>query len=145
MGTPTPGGLLLSGPAGCGKTGLAHLVATILQHHPQTLTHIVTVNCQDVANDSPPNIMKHLIPKVSCCIALPHSPAATCPLQYVNESHVLLHSTRYGSWPLHEIHTIKPLVAVHNQASQLLLYWPVSTALHQCHHSLVKCGHIVNE
>ncbi|KAL0051151.1 hypothetical protein WJX82_002808 [Trebouxia sp. C0006] len=64
MGTPTPGGLLLSGPAGCGKTGLAHLVATILQHHPQTLTHIVTVNCQDVANDSPPNMMKHLIPKI---------------------------------------------------------------------------------
>jgi len=94
MGTPTPGGLLLSGPAGCGKTGLAHLVATILQHHPQTLTHIVTVNCQDVANDSPPNIMKHLIPKVSC-ITLSYSPAATCPLHSVNESHVHLYSTRY--------------------------------------------------
>ena len=65
MGTACPGGLLLSGPAGCGKTGLAQLLAATLLQHPQTLTHTVTVNCQDLANDSPANIIKVLVPKVS--------------------------------------------------------------------------------
>ena len=70
LGCPCPGGLLISGPPGCGKTGLAELVAHTLQHHPQSLTHTVIINCQDAASDNPANIMKYLIPKVSCYLVV---------------------------------------------------------------------------
>lgn len=91
---PCPGGLLISGPPGCGKTGLANLVAHTLQHHRQTLTHTVMVNCQDAASDNPANIMKHLIPKVShftsilpvsaLCAAVPHMCQGSAHMPSIN-------------------------------------------------------------
>lgn len=47
-GVPRPGGLLVSGPAGSGKSALLAAAARALRAHPQCLTHTVVVRCREV-------------------------------------------------------------------------------------------------
>ncbi|KAK9907564.1 hypothetical protein WJX75_006024 [Coccomyxa subellipsoidea] len=45
---PPPGGLLVCGPAGSGKTALIRKCAQALERHPLCRTHVVWVNCREV-------------------------------------------------------------------------------------------------
>ena len=47
-GTPRPGGLLITGPQGSGKSALVAAVGAALQAHPECLTHVVVVNCREL-------------------------------------------------------------------------------------------------
>lgn len=47
-GVPRPGGLLVSGPAGSGKSALVAAAGQALELHPQCLTHTVMVKCREM-------------------------------------------------------------------------------------------------
>eukprot|EP00887_Chlorella_sp_A99_P002124 scaffold21.g2124.t1 len=78
-GVPKPGGLLVAGPPGSGKSALAALLAAALRRHPQCLTHTVVVSCRELAAEGAHHAQTHLIPKASIqggrgpCCASPRS------------------------------------------------------------------------
>ncbi len=63
-GVPRPGGLLVSGPTGCGKTALLSAAAKALQRHPQCLTYPVVVRCREVASEGAGHAQAHISAKV---------------------------------------------------------------------------------
>ena len=48
---PPPGGILVSGGRGSGKTALLERCAAYLSEHPSTACHVSRMNCRDMAGD----------------------------------------------------------------------------------------------
>lgn len=48
---PPPGGILVSGLRGCGKTAVLERTAAYLANHPQTMCHVSRINCRSMAGD----------------------------------------------------------------------------------------------
>ncbi|BDA47966.1 probable peroxisome biogenesis factor 1 [Coccomyxa sp. Obi] len=59
---PPPGGLLVCGPAGSGKTALVRACAQALGRHPLCRTHVVWVNCRDVETETLAKAKSCLLP-----------------------------------------------------------------------------------
>ncbi|KAK9829370.1 hypothetical protein WJX72_005440 [[Myrmecia] bisecta] len=64
LGSCAPGGLLICGTSGSGKTGLARLLAGQLEAHPACLAHVVHVDCGSLATESADAIKRQLSPLV---------------------------------------------------------------------------------
>ncbi len=52
-GVPKPGGLLVSGPAGSGKSALVDAMGQALQRHQQCLAYPVMVRCREITIEGP--------------------------------------------------------------------------------------------
>lgn len=63
-GAPRPGGLLVCGPAGSGKSALLAAAAAALQQHPECLTYTVTISCRDISAESARQAQAQILPKV---------------------------------------------------------------------------------
>lgn len=48
---PPPGGVLISGARGTGKTALLERAGAWLAEHPATMTHICRMDCRGMAGD----------------------------------------------------------------------------------------------
>ncbi|KAL4452226.1 hypothetical protein ABPG75_007888 [Micractinium tetrahymenae] len=72
-GAPRPGGLLVCGPAGSGKSGLLVAAAAALRQHPECLTYTVTVSCRDISAEGASQAQAQILPKVQ--EALDHLPS----------------------------------------------------------------------
>lgn len=77
-GVPRPGGLLVSGPAGSGKSALMAAAARALQRHPQCLAHSVVVSCREVGAEGAGHAQALLSAKVGWREAC-GSAAQCCP------------------------------------------------------------------
>ncbi len=62
-GAPRPGGLLVCGPAGSGKSALLASAAAALRQHPECLTYTVTVSCRDISAESAGQAQAQIMPK----------------------------------------------------------------------------------
>ncbi|PRW56943.1 peroxisome biogenesis 1 isoform X1 [Chlorella sorokiniana] len=72
-GAPRPGGLLVCGPAGSGKSALLAGAAAALQAHPECLTYCVTVSCREISAEAASQAQAQILPKVR--EALDHLPS----------------------------------------------------------------------
>ena len=63
-GVPRPGGLLVSGPPGSGKSALVAAAAAALQRHPQCLTYPVVVRCREITAEGPTHVQALISAKV---------------------------------------------------------------------------------
>lgn len=48
---PAPGGILVAGSRGSGKSALLERCATFLAQHPKTMCHVSRMNCRAMAGD----------------------------------------------------------------------------------------------
>ena len=69
-GAPRPGGLLVCGPAGSGKSAVLSAAARALQRHPECLTYTVTLSCREVSAEGASQAQAQILPKVLCCLLL---------------------------------------------------------------------------
>ena len=70
---PKPGGLLVCGPAGSGKSALTGALGALLAGHPDCQAHFVQVNCQEIETDTLNNALEQLEAKVSIQLLPGHS------------------------------------------------------------------------
>jgi hypothetical protein len=66
-GVPRPGGLLVCGPAGSGKTALLAATAAVLGAHPECLTYTVTLSCRELSAEGAQQAQAQILPKVGAC------------------------------------------------------------------------------
>ena len=60
-----PGGLLLSGPKGSGKTTTLRALSALLQLSPECLTATIWVACRSLAGETVVTLQQRLLQKVS--------------------------------------------------------------------------------
>jgi DNA replication protein DnaC len=63
-GAPRPGGLLVCGPAGSGKSAVLAAAASALRRHPECLTYTVTLSCREVSAEGASQAQAQILPKV---------------------------------------------------------------------------------
>ncbi|KAK9828356.1 hypothetical protein WJX74_010633 [Apatococcus lobatus] len=63
-GAPVPGGLLLCGPRGSGKTSILRGIAAVLGQTPACLAACTWLDCRKVAGEGLPALQRHLLSKV---------------------------------------------------------------------------------
>lgn len=61
---PAPGGILVSGGRGSGKSALLERCAAYLGSHPATMCHVSRMSCRSMAGDK----MKRVRPARACCL-----------------------------------------------------------------------------
>lgn len=57
---PAPGGLLICGPSGSGKSALTAMLSHVLESHPQCRVHVVHIDCQAVETNTLATAKDHL-------------------------------------------------------------------------------------
>ena len=82
-GVPKPGGMLVSGPPGSGKSALAAVLGSVLLRHQECLTYTVVVSCRELTAEGTPQARAQLIPKArpaaACTCLVPESALSWAP------------------------------------------------------------------
>jgi len=73
LGTPAPGGVLIHGPPGMGRTALALGIATALSSDPECCCYAATVSCAELAGEDPDT--QHAAIEALLCAARGRRPA----------------------------------------------------------------------